>query len=140
VVEGSCCGNGVKLDEVLAFASNYYGSLVDASGKGYLEVVVDRFTGAIYPEPQSMMWNIGSGMHVGQDTSRYDQAAAQWLATTFLAGYLPGAKVTDATAFPGYDTFDFGTDTAHVVGMLSINAATGQIWVHTWHGPALTGG
>jgi hypothetical protein len=135
----AACGNGIKVDDVMAFASNYYGALVDASGHGYLEVLVDRFTGAVYPEPQSMMWNTSSGMHVSQGTTHFDQNAAQQLATTFLAGYLPGATVTDATAFPGYYTFDFGTDAAHAVGMLSVNAATGEVWVHTWHGPALAG-
>jgi hypothetical protein len=129
------CGNGVAVHDVVAFANIYYGALVDAAGNGYLEVLVDRFTGAVYPEPQSMMWNTTSGMHVGQGTARYDQAAAQQLATAFLIGYLPGATVTDATAFPGYDTFDFGTDAAHPVGMLSVNASTGEVWVHTWHGP-----
>jgi hypothetical protein len=134
------CGAGVKVDDVMAFASNYYGSLVDASGHGYLEVLVDRFTGAVYPEPQSMMWNTTSGMHTNQGNAKYDQNAARQLATTFLASYLPGVAVTDANSFPGYYTFDFGTDTAHPVGMLSVNAATGEVWVHTWHGPALAGG
>lgn len=127
----AACGNGVKVDDVMTFASNYYGALVDAQGHGYLEVIVDRFTGAIAPEPQSMMWNTNAGMHLNQGASRYDQAAAQQLATTFLARYLPGATVIDATAFPGYFTFAFGPDAAHVVGMLSVNASTGQVWVHT---------
>lgn len=133
------CGHEFKVDDVTAFASNYYGSLVDASGTGYLEVIVDRFTGAIYPEPQSMMWNTKSGMHASRASIRYNQAAAQQLATTFLASYLPGAKVVDANAFPGYYTFDFGGDKALPVGMLSVNASTGQVWVHTWHGPGLGG-
>lgn len=131
------CGNGVKVDDFTTFASTDYGSLVDAAGKGYLEVVIDRFTGAVYPEPQSMMWNTNSGMHLSQGAVRYDQAAAQQLATTFLARYLPGAQVVDATAFPGYYTFDFGGTKDHPVGMLSVNASSGQIWVHSWHGPAL---
>ena len=64
------------------------------------------------------------------------QAAAQALAEGFLAGYLPGASVLEGTAFPGYYTFDFGR--GEVEGMLSVNAATGEVWVHTWHGPALS--
>jgi len=133
------CGNGIKVGDFMTFASNDYGVLVDAAGHGYLEVIVDRFTGAISPEPQAIMWNTTSGMHASQGAARYDQAAAQQLATTFLASYLPGAKVLMGTAFPGYDTFDFGPDQAHAVGMLSVDAATGQIWVHTWHGPGLGG-
>ncbi|MPN19611.1 hypothetical protein SDC9_166983 [bioreactor metagenome] len=33
---------------------------------------------------------------------------------------------------PGYYTFDFGRQ--EIEGMLSVNAYSGQIWVHTWHG------
>lgn len=38
----------------------------------------------------------------------------------------------EAGAFPGYYTFDFGRK--EVEGMLSVNAYTGEVWVHTWHG------
>jgi len=38
-----------------------------------------------------------------------------------------------AEAFPGYFTFEVEIDGAPV-SMLSVNAATGQVWYHTWHG------
>jgi hypothetical protein len=132
------CGADVHVADVMAFGSNYYAQLVDGNGTGLGEVLVDRYTGAVSPEPgPNMMWNSRWGAGTGSDT-RYDQAAAQQLATTFLAGYLPGATVTVGLAFPGYYTFDFGR--GQVEGMLSVNAATGEIWVHTWHGPALPAG
>lgn len=131
-------GPETTVGEVLPFASNYYAELTDANGAGLAEVLVDRYSGAIYPEPgPNMMWNGRWGMtaSVGAAT-QYDEAAAQQLAETFLAGYLPDATVLEGTAFPGYYTFDYGR--GQVEGMLSVNAATGEIWVHTWHGPALT--
>jgi hypothetical protein len=129
------CGSDVHVADVMAFASNYYAQLVDGSGAGFGEVIVDRYTGEVYPEPgPNMMWNSRWGMGPS-GAARYDQAAAQQVATTFLAGYLPGATVLMGQAFPGYYTFDFGHGQAE--GMLSVNAATGEVWVHTWHGPAL---
>ena len=63
---------------------------------------------------------------------RYSMAAAQKLADTFVTGYLPGGKVLEGLAFPGYYTFDYGRKT--IEGMLSVNAYTGEVWVHGWHG------
>ncbi len=118
------CGADVHVADVMAFGSTYYAQLVDGTGTGLGEVLVDRFTGAVSPEPgPNMMWNSRWGAGTGGDT-RYDQAAAQQLATTFLAGYLPGATVLDGQAFPGYYTFDFGR--GQVEAMLSVNAATGD--------------
>ena len=36
-------------------------------------------------------------------------------------------------AYPGYYTVDV-TTSGVVDGMLSVNATTGQVWYHTWHG------
>ena len=66
---------------------------------------------------------------------RYNMASAQKLADTFVAGYLPGGKVLEGLAFPGYYTFDYGRKA--IEGMLSVNAYTGEVWVHVWHGPFL---
>jgi len=38
---------------------------------------------------------------------------------------------------PGYYTFDFGRNETE--SMLSVNAYSGQIWVHTWHGSYIGG-
>ena len=60
-------------------------------------------------------------------------AQAEALAQKYLNARLPGAKVDDSITFPGYYTLDFAKD-GKVVGMLSVNAYTGQIWYHAWHG------
>lgn len=60
-----------------------------------------------------------------------DAAAA---AQRYLDAYLPG-KTADATAdtFPGYYTLHVLED-GETVGMLSVNAYTGQVFLHHWHG------
>lgn len=130
----------VQVNDVMAFSSNYYAQLVDDQGQGVAEVLVDRYSGLVYPEPgPNMMWNTRSGMmgfaFAGQP--RFDETAAQEKAETFLSSYLPGATVTAAQGFSDYTTFDFGREATE--GMLSVNAYTGEVWVHTWHGTYLEG-
>lgn len=72
------------------------------------------------------------GVQTTPTAVRYTLASAQKLADTFVTGYLPGGKVLEGLSFPGYYTFDYGRK--DIEGMLSVNAYTGQIWVHTWHG------
>lgn len=134
-----------KIKEIMAFSQNYYAQIVDAKGNGLGEILLDRYTANVYPEPgPNMMWNTRGGMGFapmanqgmmrGQSTQaiRFDQAAAQKVADQFLKGYLPGAKVLEGQAFAGYYTFDFGRK--ELEGMLSVSAHTGEIWMHSWHG------
>jgi hypothetical protein len=143
-------GAQVKIRDFMVFAENYYAQVVDAAtGSGLAEVLVDRYTGVVQPEPgPDMLWNTRFGMQGGEYGTgmmgsnqgrqvpsapvRYTQAAAQKLADTFVAGYLPGGKVLEGLPFPGYYTFDYGRKA--IEGMLSVNAFTGEVWVHGWHG------
>lgn len=148
-------GADARVKEVMVFGQNAYAQIVDAKGAGLGELLVDRYSGVVQPEPgPNMMWNSrfgmgwgGTGMMNGSPNRgmmnprqtvavRYNQTAAQGLASAFLPGFLPGAKVQGGQAFPGYYTFDFGR--TQTDGMLSVNAFTGEIWVHTWHGPFIT--
>ena len=132
------CSSEVRVDGIIPFANQYYARLVAADGSGIGEIVVDRFTGTVYPEPgPTMMWNgrYGVAGTTSSGTATYDEATAKQLATAFLTGYLPGASVIDGQAFPGYFTFSFGQDAP--VGLLSVNASTGAVWVHSWQGAAL---
>jgi hypothetical protein len=133
-------GPNVKVEDFMAFSSNYYAVLKDAdSGQNIAEVLEDRYSGSIYPEPgPNMMWNTRFG--AGREKTGgvdYDLAGAKKLAEDFLTGYLPGAQILDSNEMPGYYTYDFGRK--DVEGMLSVNAFSGQIWVHTWHGFYLGG-
>lgn len=128
-------GSNVEVEDFMAFSSNYYAVLKDAdSGQNIAEVLVDRYSGSAYPEPgPNMMWNTryGAGRTQAGSTG-YDLAGAKKLAEEFLTGYLPGAQIMESNEMPGYYTFDFGRNNTE--GMLSVNAYSGQIWVHTWHG------
>lgn len=55
-------------------------------------------------------------------------------AQEYLDAYLPG-KTADETAdqFPGYYTLHVLED-GGTIGMLSVNAYTGQVFLHQWHG------
>jgi hypothetical protein len=81
---------------------------------------------------QGMMGNTPNSNNQVAQPVRYNLAAAQKLAATFVAGYLPNGKVLEGFAFPGYYTFDYGRQA--IEGMLSVNAYTGEVWVHGWHG------
>ena len=131
-------GSNVNVEDFMTFSSNYYAVLKDTeSGKGMAEVLVDRYSGLARPEPgPNMMWNIRFG--AGRERSGgKSPAEAKKLAEDFLVDYLPGAKVMETVAMPGYYTFDFGRE--NIDGMLSVNAYDGEIWVHTWHGFYLEG-
>jgi hypothetical protein len=133
-------GSNVEVEDFMAFSGNYYAVLKDTDNNLSLaEVLVDRYSGSAYPEPgPNTIWNTryGSG-RVGAGGTAYDLAGAKRLAEDFLKVYLPGAKIMEANALPGYYTFDFGRQ--EIEGMLSVNAYSGEIWVHTWHGFYLGG-
>jgi len=101
--------------------------------------------GTVVPEPgPNMMWNtkyspMGQGGMMGNwnqpntsgTTITKDQATQN--AQTYLNSNFKNAEVEMATQFYGYYTFDF-TVNGNIAGMLSVNAYTGQVWYHSWHG------
>ena len=131
-------GSNVEVEDFMVFSGNYYAVLKDLNSSQYMaEILVDRYSGAAYAEPgPNMMWNtqLGAG-RAKSEGADYDMAGAEMLVGDFLTGYLPGAQILESKAMPGYYTFDFGRQ--EIEGMLSVNAYSGQIWVHTWHGPYL---
>ncbi len=129
-------GSNTEVEDFMAFSSNYYAVVKDTtSGQDIAEILVDRYSGSTYPEPgPNMMWNTRYGAGRAQaGSSGYDLAGAKKLAEDFLTGYLPGSQIQESHSLPGYYTFDFGRNETE--SMLSVNAYSGQIWVHTWHGP-----
>jgi len=149
---------------IMEFSNNFYVAVKDkATGQGAFELLINRYTGFVHPEPQSMMWNTEYGGMIGfqgswgfgrgmmgrgfgpgmmgpgfrgvapAGTTPLTLAQATAQAQQFLDAQLPGAKTSDAIAFPGYYTFDVDRS-GKPVGMLSVNASTGQVWYHVWHG------
>lgn len=150
-------------------AGPYYAAIEERTGgRGAFELLVDRYTGAISPEPgPNMMWNLKYGMMGGGSMMggfmmgggypgggfgpgmmgyrtgwgpaqfgaepRMTGRAAQERAQAYLNQALPGAKVRPGGhEFYGYWTLHFDRD-GQLAGMLSVNAATGDVWPHTWH-------
>jgi hypothetical protein len=89
-----------------------------------------------------MMDGSGSMMSGWDDTTPTDISAAMTVtpkeAIEYAQKYMD-ANLADATAgtdpitFYGYYTLDFVKD-GKVAGMLSVNAYSGQVFLHTWHG------
>ncbi len=138
------------------YSNNFYLSIVDnRTGTGMLEVLIDRFTGSVYPEPQSMMWGntgyrggmgrmmMSSGMmggryyYTGNGTVTVTPDQAKKIAQQFLNVTYPKTVAGDVETFPGYYTIET-TLNGQTYGMLSINSYTGAIWYHTWHGMFIT--
>lgn len=137
------------LDEVMEFQNNFYAIVKEKStGTGAFEVLINKWTGRVTPEPgPNMMWNIKYGMmgqrswmgqHMGYTlptgpmTVSADQAKK--IAQTWLDQNQPGATTEAPDQFSGYYTLHILKD-GKITGMLSVNGYTGQVWYHTWHGP-----
>jgi hypothetical protein len=129
---------GASIGDFMEFSLNYYVELKDTLNMSITAILVDRYTGAVSPEPgPNMMWDTGNRGQSSTASVAYDLAGGKSQAEKFLAGYLPEATIQDSTSFPGYYTFDFGR--GKIEGMLSVNSYTGEIWVHTWHGQYIGG-
>ena len=118
-----------------------------------MEVLVDPVTQRVYPEPgPNMMWNLKYGQRANGGMMGYRASAnttptadmpvtpakARQLAQQFLDRNYPGLQVAaEADPFYGYYTLHTLKD-GEVVGMLSVNGYTGQIFLHSWHGKFVT--
>jgi hypothetical protein len=135
----------LAIDEVEEYTQNFYVLFFEKStGIGAFEMVIDKYTGSIYPEMgPNMMWNTKYGMMSGGMMGwlggtptatmpiTVDQAKAD--AQQFLNANIAGTTVGDATTFYGYYHFDV-LSAGNTYGMLSVNGYTGQVWYHNWHG------
>lgn len=119
---------GLHPGEVMQFTDNFYVELKDSNGEATTEVLVDPASGAVHTEPgPAMMWNTGS------QTGTLTQEQATQAAAAWLTSNRPGESVKSIDAYPGYYTVDTAA-AGKMVGMLSVNATTGAVWYHTWHG------
>jgi len=90
-----------------------------------------------------MMWNakysvmrpgmMGGFSLIGSGPMTVSGQQAQAIAQHWLDANHAGTKANSPDPFYGYYTVDFGT-TGQLVGMLSVNGYTGQVWYHGWHG------
>jgi uncharacterized membrane protein YkoI len=129
----------LEIDEVVQYTWNIYVLAKEKStGRGALELLVDPRTGSVSAEPgPNMMWNTKYGHRYWSGSSgtpavSVDQAkkiVREWLAA--------GGDRTDydleVTEMYGYYSIHLEKD-MKMTAMVGVNAWTGQVWYHTWHG------
>ncbi|MCR4403788.1 MAG: hypothetical protein NUW06_00550 [Candidatus Acetothermia bacterium] len=143
----------LAVKEVMEFSNQFYVQIEERStGLGAMELLVERPSGLVHPEPgPNMMWNLKYG-HMARGMGMMGRwqgwqappagmplspEQAEQLAQQYLDAYMPGAKVTEEiTPFYGYYTLDLER-AGRIFGMLSVNGFTGQVWYHHWHGQFL---
>jgi hypothetical protein len=128
----------LMIDEIEEYSNNYYVSFKErGTGRGAIEIIIDRFYGSINLEPQSMMWNLKYGMMGYLDEGPKDMpitpGRALDIAQTYLDSAYPGTRAGSLVAYYGYYTIMTTLNGEHY-GMLSVNGYSGQVWYHTWHG------
>ncbi len=126
----------LEIDEFEEYSHNFYVSLIEKStGRGAIELIIDRSSGSLQPEPQSMMWNSKYGMMGQSQTAEMVVTSEQALKITqdFLDIVYPGTKADEIVAYYGYYTTMTKLEGEHY-GMLSVNGYSGDVWYHTWHG------
>lgn len=126
----------LAVSEVMEFGNNFYAGVKEKStGTHAFELLVNKYTGAVFPEMgPNMMWNTKYG-HMGSGVAgaTVTEKQAIEIAQNYLDRALPGTKVGDADAFYGYYTIEV-TKGGKIYGMLSVNGYTGALWYHNWHG------
>jgi len=137
----SISNSDLVIDEFEEYSHNFYVSIIEQStGRGAFEVIIDRYTGALQPETQSIMWNAKYSMM--RMMSGYSRNAVEMevtpeeamrIAQDYLDVAFPGTKASEITTYYGYYTIMTTLNGEHY-GMLSINGFTGEVWYHTWHG------
>lgn len=139
-------GRGLSLEKVMEFARNFYAEVEEKdTGIHAMELLIDKFTGQVYPEVgPNTVWNTKYGP-MAQMMGGYNGGVAPTVATPiaseqakvlaqqFLDANLPGTAVADVDIYYGYYTVDTVRG-GQPEGMLSVNGYTGAVWYHDWHG------
>jgi hypothetical protein len=153
----------LEIAEVMIFDNGGYVIVKEAStGIGAFELLVDPVSQIAYPEHgPNMMWNLkysgvnhanmmggrgygmmGRGMMQGWNNAAPLDVTAEMTVTPeqaveyaqkYLDANFAGATTEHPTQFYGYYTLDFEKD-GKIIGMLSVNGYSGQVFLHTWHG------
>lgn len=158
-------GNNLEISDIFVYKdTDYYASIEEKdTGKGAMELLVNPYSGQVYPEHgPNMMWNekystgggygmMGNGRYnMMGDPSRYnyynyyDNGASNKKissdeAVKIADQYVKDKLQNDFTVlgngheFYGYYTFHI-TKSDNIAGMLSVNYYTGDVWYHDWHG------
>lgn len=142
-----------EIEDIFVYSdSDYYFSIIEEdTGRGAMELLVNPVTGYVYPEfGPNMMWNIKYGMHgsnghgmMGSFLSNYSEKDEISLEDAIVNANRYLEKIDEELiaekgghAFYGYYTFHINND-EEIKGMMSVNAYTGEVWYHNWHGKVI---
>lgn len=90
-----------------------------------------QYGGTMNGQFSNMMGGFGFASDAEKNISEED---AVRLAQEYLDADLPGTTANDhAVTFPGYFTLHIEQD-GDIIGMLSVNQYSGQVFLHHWHG------
>jgi hypothetical protein len=131
---------GLRAGEVMQFSNGFYAELDTVDGRGATEVLIDARDGRVQLEyGPAMMWNTRYGMHTGAVSGPTPVSTddARAIAQRWLDDRHTGLAAGNPEEFPGYVTLHTLRD-AKIIGMMSVNTTTGQVWYHSWHGQYLT--
>ena len=115
--------------------SGMMGGIIDANGMGSGMMGGSGTSGGMM-NSAGMMGSAGgpNWTPLGGSVSRpVSSRQAIVLADRWLAQRDASLSVPDADAFPGYYSMEVERN-GKIVGMLSVNASSGAIWNHWWHG------
>jgi len=116
--------NGYGGYGMMGSSSSAFGTGVMGGGHGY------GMIGGVGANGSGMGYQPNTGSQLAQPLTA-ETALARVQA--WLDQNRPGVTAADPTAFPGY--FTFHTEQGgKITGMLSVQATTGAIWEHSWHG------
>lgn len=141
----------LELGEVMQFDNHFYAMAREVeTGRGAFEFLIDPNNGTVFGEPgPNMMWNLRFGMAMAQGMGMFSSLPndgemtvsveqARENAQAVLNDDVPDTIVNEeADTFYGYYTFHI-LQNEEIVGMLSVNGYTGQVWLHHWHGSFLS--
>ncbi len=125
--------------------ADYYFSIEESdTEKGAFELLVNPYTGVIYPESgPNMMWNEKYGMRnrmrnnffSNNNDAQISRDEAVMTADNYVKRYISKeyAVSGEGHEFYGYYTFHI-QEGGRTLGMLSVNYYTGDVWYHDWHG------
>lgn len=126
----------LSVGEVMEFTENYYAELENSDGTLATEILVDPGTGAVqFEHGPAMMWNEDYGvMATPSEGKGLTAAEARRRGSNWAKAR--GLELGEADAFPGYYTMHTVRG-GEIDGMVSVNASTGRVWLHSWHGEFL---
>jgi hypothetical protein len=131
--------------EIMEFTQEFYVIYYEKStGIGAFEMLVNRYTGQIYPGyGPNMDWNTkysqggiiggGTGIYPPDTQMSIDENQAVSIAQQFLNGIYPGTTAQDTLQFYGYYVIQV-MKSGKIYGIIAVNGYEDEAWYYSWLG------